>query len=188
MKTILAALALSAVSPLSAIAQMCETDTTNKKPEPFAFADFTWLNGNPRTKDSPLKTKYFTGEFRADVNYIMDFNRPIDHTLVGTSEFGRTSEVQVQQLGVGGDFSCGAVRGRFMTQFGMYSTMTPRNDASPARGQWQLENAYRYLSEVYGGRHWNQGSGINVDAGIFLSYIGLFSYYNFDNWAYQPSY
>jgi hypothetical protein len=30
--------------------------------------------------------------------------------------------------------------------------------------------------------------GVNVDAGIFLSYIGLFSYYNFDNWAYQPSY
>jgi len=30
--------------------------------------------------------------------------------------------------------------------------------------------------------------GINIDAGIFMSYIGLFSYYNFDNWAYQPSY
>jgi len=28
---------------------------------------------------------------------------------------------------------------------------------------------------------------INVDAGIFMSYVGLFSYYNFDNWAYQPS-
>jgi hypothetical protein len=30
--------------------------------------------------------------------------------------------------------------------------------------------------------------GLNVDAGIFVSYIGLFSYYNFDNWTYQPSY
>ncbi len=29
---------------------------------------------------------------------------------------------------------------------------------------------------------------VNVDAGIFLSYIGLLSYYQFDNWAYQPSY
>jgi len=27
-----------------------------------------------------------------------------------------------------------------------------------------------------------------VDAGIFLSYVGLFSFYQFDNWAYQPSY
>ena len=31
-------------------------------------------------------------------------------------------------------------------------------------------------------------AGLNIQAGIFMSYIGLFSYYNFDNWAYQPSY
>jgi hypothetical protein len=30
--------------------------------------------------------------------------------------------------------------------------------------------------------------GLNVDAGIFVSYIGLFSYYNYDNWTYQPSF
>jgi hypothetical protein len=70
----------------------------------------------------------------------------------------------------------------------MYSQTTPRNDATPGRGQWQLDNAYRYLSEAYGGYHWNKMHGINVDAGIFLSYVGLFSYYQFDNWAYQPSY
>ena len=49
-------------------------------------------------------------------------------------------------------------------------------------------DAYRYVSEAYGGYHINALHGINVDAGIFMSYIGLFSYYNFDNWAYQPSY
>ena len=27
-----------------------------------------------------------------------------------------------------------------------------------------------------------------MEAGIFGSYIGLFSYYNFDNWTYQPSF
>ena len=75
-----------------------------------------------------------------------------------------------------------------MTQFGMYSTTTPRNDASPARGQWRLDNAYRYISEAYAGYHIDELHGINIQAGIFMSYIGLFSYYNFDNWAYQPSY
>jgi len=155
---------------------------------PFAFADFTWLNGNSRQKTSVLDSKYFTGEFRLDATYIYDFNRPKDHTLVGTSESGRVQEVQVQQLGIGGDFHSEHARGRLMTQFGMYSTMTPRNDASPGRGQWQLADAYRYISEAYGGYHWNQMSGINFDAGIFMSYVGLFSYYNFDNWAYQPSY
>lgn len=155
---------------------------------PFAFADFTWLNGNSRTHDSPLDSTVFTGEFRADISYIDDFNHPQDHTLVGTTESGRTGEFQVQQLGIGGDFHYGNARGRVMTQFGMYSTMTPRNDASPGRGQWDLADAYRYLSEAYGGYHFDVMHGINVDAGIFMSYVGLFSYYNFDNWAYQPSY
>lgn len=155
---------------------------------PFGFASFTWLNGNSRQDSSVLDSKYFTGEFRADVSYIAQFHHPSDHTLVGTSESGRTSEVQVQQLGIGGDFHTAHARGRLMTQFGMYSTMTPRNDASTGRGQWQIDNAYRYLSEAYGGYHWNRWSGVNLDAGIFMSYVGLFSYYNFDNWAYQPSY
>jgi hypothetical protein len=161
---------------------------TKKNAEPFDFADFTWLNGNSRQKYSILDTKVFTGEFRADTSYIYDFNHPKDHTLGGTSESGRTNEVQVQQLGIGGDFHYENARGRLMTQFGMYSTMTPRNDASPARGQWNLADAYRYLSEAYGGYHFDVMHGINVDAGIFMSYVGLFSYYNFDNWAYQPSY
>lgn len=75
-----------------------------------------------------------------------------------------------------------------MTQLGMYAFTTPRNDASPARGQWDLASAYRYVSEAYGGYHVNKWNGINIDAGIFMSYVGLFSYYQFDNWAYQPSY
>ena len=36
---------------------------------PFAFADFTWLNGNSRQKTSVLDSKYFTGEFRIDATY-----------------------------------------------------------------------------------------------------------------------
>jgi len=156
--------------------------------QPFAFADFTWLNGNARQSRSVLDSKYFTGEFRLDATYIYSANHPIDHTLVGSSESGRVGEVQVQQIGIGGDFHAGHARGRIMTQFGMYSQMTPRSDASPARGQWNTDNAYRYLSEAYGGYHWDAMHGVNVDAGIFMSYVGLFSYYNFDNWAYQPSY
>jgi hypothetical protein len=156
--------------------------------EPFSFADFTWLTGNARTKEVPLDTKFFTPEIRADVDYIYDFNHPKDNTISGSSEVFRANEVQVTQLGVGGDFHYDNVRARLMTQFGLYSQTTPRNDASPSRGQWNLDNAYRYLSEAYGGYHFNVLHGINVDAGIFMSYIGLFSYYQFDNWAYQPSY
>ncbi len=170
--------------------EQARTAGTSKpeKAEPFAFADFTWLNGNARTKESPMDTKFFTPEIRADVDYIYDFAHPKDDTIGGSSEVFRSSEVQVTQLGVGGDFHYDNVRARLMTQFGLYSQTTPRNDASPARGQWNLDNAYRYLSEAYGGYHFNALHGVNVDAGIFMSYIGLFSYYQFDNWTYQPSY
>ena len=156
--------------------------------EPFSDADWTWLNGNPRTKEIFWDSKFFTPEIRVDTNYVADFNHPTDHTIGGSSELFRSYEVQLEQLGVGGDFHYDNVRARLMTQFGMYSETTPRNDPSPGHGQWDLADAYRYVSEAYGGYHFNVLHGINVDAGIFMSYIGLFSYYNFDNWAYQPSY
>ena len=155
---------------------------------PFAFADFTWLNGTSRNKDTVLSTTFFTPEIRFDTNFIEDFNQPKDHTIVGSTEEFRSGEVQIEQASVGGDFHWENVRGRILFMMGMFATTTPRNDASPGVGQWDLRNAYRYVSEAYGGYHFNVNHGLNVDAGIFVSYIGLFSYYNFDNWAYQPSY
>jgi hypothetical protein len=159
-----------------------------KKPEPFAFADFSWVPGNYGASERPLSIQAFTGEFRVDTAYHYEFSNPQDDTISGSSEVFRHAEMQLTQLGLGGDFNYNNVQGRLMTQFGMYSQTTPRNDASPARGQWQLDNAYRYISEAYGGYHWDKLYGINFQAGIFMSYVGLWSYYNFDNWTYQPSY
>ena len=155
---------------------------------PFAFADFTWMNATTRSKDTVLDTKFFTPEIRFDTNYMTDFNQPHDHTIVGATESFRSGEVQIEQESVGGDFHWQNVRGRILFMFGMFATTTPRNDASYAVGQWDLRGAYKYTSEAWGGYHFNVNHGLNVDAGIFVSYIGLFSYYHFDNWTYQPSY
>jgi len=162
--------------------------TKVEKIAPFSDWDWTWLNGNPRNKDVAFDSKFFTPEIRADITYNYDFNKPIDNSMGGSSELFRSNEIQLEQLGIGGDFHYDNVRARFMTQFGMYSTTTVRNDPSYAKGQWNINDADRYLSEAYGGYHINALDGINIDAGIFMSYVGLFSYYNFDNWAYQPSY
>ena len=165
---------------------------------PFAYADFTWLNGSPRNKDVAFDTPFFTPEIRFDTNFIEDFNQPIDHTMGGSTEEFRNGEFQVEDIGIGGDFHWQNVRGRIMFMDGMFAVTTPRNDASSATasypgntggvGQWDLQNAYKYVSEAFGGYHFNVQHGLNVDAGIFVSYVGLFSYYNFDNWTYQPSY
>ncbi|HZU99686.1 MAG TPA: outer membrane beta-barrel protein [Planctomycetota bacterium] len=155
---------------------------------PFSDGDTSWIPGNYAPAESILKWGPFTGEIRADAVYHLDRPNPVDDTISGSSEVFRSNEFQITQLGVGGDFYYKGAMARVMTQFGMYSQTTPRNDASPNRGQWNLSDAYRYISEAYGGYHINWMAGLNIQAGIFMSYVGLWSYYNFDNWTYQPSY
>jgi Putative beta-barrel porin-2, OmpL-like. bbp2 len=179
----------AAVAPAPAVepaAPEINAQTTTKG-EPFP-GDWTWLNSNGHAVDSPMSTKYFTPEFRADANYILDYNHPEDDTMGGATESFRSDEWQLEQVSIGGDIRINNVRGRILTMNGLFATTTPRNDASPNRGQWDLADAYKYISEGWGGYHWDVNHGLNVDAGIFVSYIGLFSYYNFDNWTYQPSF
>ncbi len=162
-----------------------EVDTVT----PFANdGDIGWLNGNTREKSPIFDTKFFTPEIRLDVNYLQSLNRPVDHTVDGSTEVFRSSEFQIEQVSFGGDFHWNGVKARFLSMYGMFATTTPRNDASGQVGQWELQDAYRYFSEANAGYHFDVSHGLNVDAGVFVSYIGLFSYYNFDNWTYQPSY
>jgi hypothetical protein len=183
--------AAAAQPPAPVEQQASDTSAKPEKPEPtapFAYADWTWLNGNARNKDAVWDSKFFTPEIRFDTNFVSSFNHPKDDTLGGSTEIFRSNEIQVEQISFGGDFHWQNVRGRVLTLGGMFGVTTPRNDASVGRGQWDLRGAYKYFAEAYGGYHFNVNHGLNVDAGIFVSYIGLFSYYNFDNWAYQPSY
>jgi hypothetical protein len=177
-----------AAAPAQAASASAQSTPPTDTFTPFADYDWTWLNGNTRQHDTPLDSKYFSGEFRADTFYGEDFNQPIDHSMGGSSEVFRSDEVQLEDLSIGGDFHAGNMRGRVLALFGMFAATTVRNDASPAVGQWDVRAAYKYVSEAYGGYHFNVNHGLNVDAGIFVSYVGLFSYHNFDNWAYQPSY
>ncbi len=156
---------------------------------PFDGIDQTWQNGSDR-RDSSLfrKMKYFTPSIMMDVNYTYSFNDPIDNTVVGSTALARDKEIQLSALNIGGDFSFMGARARFMTQFGTRSIVVPRNDLSPYRGQFQLADVYRYLSEAYVGYHFDKMDGINIDAGLFMSYIGLNSYYQPENWEYQASY
>jgi len=150
--------------------------------------DMTWVNNAGHNSDHPMATKYFTPEIRFDANYTIDYNHPKDDTLGGSTETFRSNEWQLDTVGIGGDIHVDNVRGRIMFMDGMYAVTTPRNDPSVVRGNWDLAGAYKYIAEGWGGYHWNVQHGINLDAGIFASYVGLFSYYNYDNWTYQPSY
>jgi hypothetical protein len=157
-------------------------------PGPFEWGDFTWINGGSRQTTRLLDNKYFTPQIDVDVNYTYSFNHPIDNTVVGSTALARNNELEISFLGLGGDLHAGNVRARVMLQYGTRSTVVPRNDLSPLRGQFDLQTAYRYIGETYAGYHFDKLHGINVDVGIFMSYVGLFSYTAFENWGYQPSF
>jgi len=81
--------------------------------EPFAYGDFTWLNGNSRQHKAVLDTKYFTPEVLIDVNYTASQNMPIDNTVVGSTALSRNNEFTLAFLGfaaaAGHPLSCKSV-------------------------------------------------------------------------------
>lgn len=165
-----------------------QTDTTKVK-LPFEGQDQTWQNGSDRRTTPPVLTsKYFTGSIMLDANYTHSYNNPNDNTVVGSTALARNNEMQVSSANLGGEFNYEGARAKIMMQFGTRSTVVPRNDYSVYRGQYQLDNVYRYLSEAYAGYHINKWYGVNIDAGMFMSYIGLNSYYQVENWEYQASF
>src|SRR5579859_4548711 len=90
---------------------------------PFAFGDFSWLNGTSRKTSPPLiDSKYFTSDITFDLNYSHSYNNPIDNTVVGSTALARNNELQLSFLGFGGDIHVNNVRGRVMMQFGTRST------------------------------------------------------------------
>lgn len=167
--------------------ETCKTKTI-KSQIPFEGMDQTWYNGADRRDSAVLQSKYVTWNIILDANVNHSFNDPIDHTVVGSTAMARTNELQVSDAVIGGDFTFEQAHARIMTQFGTRSTVVPRNDLSPFRGQFDLADAYRYISEAYAGYHFNVMHGINVDGGLFMSYLGLNSYYQVENWEYQASF
>lgn len=159
-----------------------------QKGEPLEGMDCTWWNGGDRRANPTLAGKYFTPTVMVDVNYTHSFNDPIDNTVVGSTALARNNEVQLSAAHIGGDFYYNGARAHIVTQFGTRSTVVPRNDYSPYKGQYKLADVYRYLAEANAGYHFKKWYGINVDFGMFMSYIGLNSYYQVENWEYQASF
>ena len=154
------------------------------------YDDFTWVNGNTHEKDFPMDGKIFSPELLFDSNYTWQASNPNDHMINGSTATNMSNEVEVQHVGLGGDFHVDNIHARFMSEFGMYANGIPRNDQTPARGGWNIQLGTMYFTEAYGGFHLDIAGtdGMNVELGQFPSYVGLYSFYNSENWTYQASY
>ncbi|MFO0668057.1 MAG: hypothetical protein U0235_00330 [Polyangiaceae bacterium] len=70
---------------------------------PFAWGDWTWMNGQSRQKDFPLKAfgDAVTLSLYLDVNYAYSLNHPRDNTLTGTASVPRHNEFDLNLASVG---------------------------------------------------------------------------------------
>ena len=156
---------------------------------PFGWGDFTWMNGQSRQKDFPLKAfgDAVTLSLYLDVNYAYSFNHPRDDTFTGTASVPRHNEFDVNLASVGMEWNYRNVIGRLSLQYGSMISIVQDLDGTTARGRNNAVQNLRYIREATAGYHFDALHGINVEGGIFMSYIGLESYLLAENWNYQRS-
>ena len=77
--------------------------------------------------------------------------------------------------------------GRLNLQYGATQHIVQELDGSVNRGRNTGTGNLKFIREIAAGYHFNKWYGINIEAGIFMSYIGLESYMLQDNWSYQRS-
>ncbi len=155
---------------------------------PFGWGDFTWMNGTSRQKDFPLTiNKYLALDVYLDTYYAFSLNHPYDDTLTGSATLGRHNELQINLASIGMTWSYRHVLGRVAIQYGTMLNIVQDLDGSVNRGRGLSTANLRYIREATLGYHWDRLAGVNLEAGIFLSYVGMESYLLAENWLYTRS-
>ncbi len=155
---------------------------------PFSVGDFTWQNGQSRQKSFPLSvSSVITPSIYLDVNYSYSFNHPKDDTLTGSAAVGRHNELQINLASIGLEWNFKNVIGRISLQYGSMLNIIQDLDGTVARGRSLSAVDLSYIREATLGYHFDVDHGLNVEAGIFMSYIGLESYLLAENWNYNRS-
>ncbi|MES2689030.1 MAG: outer membrane beta-barrel protein [Bacteroidota bacterium] len=160
---------------------------------PFEGMNLTWINGQSRIKESPLVLTdkngetILTGTAYMDAYYNYNFANPNDNTQTISSAIGRHNETSINLASFGIESYYKNCIGRLWLQYGSMQHIVQELDASVNRGRNTGTGNLKFIREAAAGYHFNKWHGINIEAGIFMSYIGLESYMLQDNWSYQRS-
>lgn len=161
---------------------------------PFEGMDLTWINGQNRQQRYPLTVAdkksgetILTGVAYLDTYFNYNFNLPIDNTHTISSTMGRHNEFTVNLASVGLETNYKNIIGRIWLQYGQMGSIVQELDGSVGRGRNTSISNLKYIREAAAGYHFNKSHGINIEMGIFMSYIGLESYVTQENWNYQRS-
>lgn len=160
---------------------------------PFDDMDLSWINGQNRQMHFPLQLRDKKGDLilmgvaYMDSYYNYNFNRPIDNTHTISSSIGRTNEFTVNMASIGIETGYKNIIGRLWLQFGQIGSIVQDLDGTVNHGKNTAANNLKFIREAAAGYHFDKWYGINIEAGIFMSYIGLESYVLNENWSYQRS-
>ena len=167
-------------------------DSTKAK-LPFDGMDLSWVNGQNRQTDFPLQLKdksgnsIVTGVTYLDTYFNYNFADPKDHTQTISSTMGRTNEFTLNLASIGIETNYKNIIGRLWLQYGQMGSIIQELDGTVSRGRNTAISNLKNIREAAAGYHFNKWYGVNVEMGIFMSYIGLESYVTQENWSYQRS-
>jgi len=182
----------TAILSLSFATIFAQEDTIKPK-IPFDGMDLSWINGQNRQTNFPLVLKDKSGEtILTGVTYLdsyinYDFNNPKDNTHTISSSIGRNNEFTVNLASIGIETNYKNVIGRLWLQYGQMASIIQDLDATTQHGRNTSIDNLKNIREAAAGYHFDKWYGINVEMGIFMSYIGLESYITQENWSYQRS-
>jgi len=174
------------------VSTFAQTDSTENK-IPFDGMDLSWINGQNRQKDFPLTLQdkagntMVTGVVYLDGYFNYNLARPADNTQTISSTIGRSNEFTLNLASIGIETNYKNIIGRLWLQYGQMASIIQDLDGTVGRGRNTSVNNLRNIREAAAGYHFNKWYGINIEMGIFMSYIGLESYVTQENWNYQRS-
>ena len=155
----------------------------------FGEFDFSWMNGNNPQPSSLLQNGPVTFSLYVDTYYGYQFHRPIDHTIFPTTTAPRHNELSLNLAHLGVDVTgLDGPIGRLYIQYGSTVETIAGQDTTTSRGYYLTNRLLQNVQQAAVGWHFHQLHGINAEAGIFPSYVGLESYLPEENWAYNHAF
>lgn len=173
---------------------VCSSQDSIISRTPFDGMNLGWINGQNRQRHYPLtmtdkKTgeTIVTGVAYLDTYFNYDLNDPVDNTHASSSSIGRHKEFTLNLASLGLETNYKNAIGRIWLQYGQFASIVQELDGSVGRGKNTNISNLKNIREATAGYHFNKWYGINLETGIFMSYIGLESYLAQENWNYQRS-
>ncbi len=158
---------------------------------PFDGEDFSWLNGSNRQPESLLKLGPVVLSLYVDAFYAWQFSQPIDHTIFPTTTAPRHNEFGFNLASIGIELPPNAIDspsggpvGQFSIQYGAITEAVGGQDTTVNRGFYLSTTALQAIRTASAGWHFHFLHGMNVEFGIFPSYVALESYLPQENWNY----